>query len=108
MRCLWDLYFSDLETGVDCSGFVQAIYKMSGIDLPRTMEEQAESGTVVTLDTISAGDLIFYGKSEEGGAVSPAHVAIYTITPDAHPYGKRAVPACYRRGGFYGADHIPP
>lgn len=69
---------TDLETGVDCSGFVQAIYKMSGIDLPRTMEEQAESGTVVTLDTISAGDLIFYGKSEEDGAVSPAHVAIYT------------------------------
>lgn len=68
---------SDLETGVDCSGFVQAIYKMSGIDLPRTIKEQAESGTIVALDTISAGDLIFYAAPGASGAVSPAHVAIY-------------------------------
>lgn len=68
---------TDLETGVDCSGFVQAIYKMSGIDLPRTIKEQAESGTIVALDTISAGDLIFYAAPGASGAVSPAHVAIY-------------------------------
>lgn len=56
-----------LEYGADCCGFTQAVYSVFGIDIPRTVEEQAYIGYSVSLEEAQPGDLvIYYG-----------HVALY-------------------------------
>ena len=64
---------NNLSTGVDCSGFVQAIYKQFGVSLPRVSKEQAKRGTAVSSANKKVGDLIFYANSS--GVID--HVAIY-------------------------------
>ena len=51
---------NDLETGVDCSGFVQAIYKKADYDLPRTSREQFSVCKEIQFDQLQSGDLVFY------------------------------------------------
>lgn len=59
--------------GVDCSGFVQIIYKMIGIKIPRDASEQVNLGTAVSfVDEAEPGDLAFF-DDEEGNIV---HVGI--------------------------------
>ena len=62
-----------LGAGVDCSGFVQQIFKLYGVTLPRVSKEQAKSGSAVSSGNKKVGDLIFYANSN--GIVD--HVAIY-------------------------------
>jgi cell wall-associated NlpC family hydrolase len=52
--------------GVDCSGFVQVIFKSMGIDLPRDAWQQAQEGqTVKKLKDAVCGDLAFFDDREE-------------------------------------------
>ncbi len=52
--------------GVDCSGFVQVIYKLMGIDLPRDAWQQAQEGKPVKkFRRAQAGDLAFFNNKEE-------------------------------------------
>jgi hypothetical protein len=52
--------------GVDCSGFVQVIFKMLGIDLPRDAWQQAREGrSVKKFSEICPGDLAFFHNKEE-------------------------------------------
>lgn len=51
--------------GIDCSGFVQAIYKCIGIQLERDAYQQAEMGEPVAfLEETKAGDLAFFDNEE--------------------------------------------
>lgn len=68
---------TDLETGVDSSGFVKAIYEKMGIDLPHSSEEMLNAGTKIGMDEIREGDVILYGKENEDHTVTPVHAAIY-------------------------------
>lgn len=63
------------QSGFDCSGFVQYVYRRHGVTLPRTSRQQATAGRALParLDGLRAGDLLFF--SQNGGAVD--HVAIY-------------------------------
>jgi cell wall-associated NlpC family hydrolase len=63
------------QSGFDCSGFVQYVYRKNGVALPRTSRMQAGAGRSLpaTLDGLRAGDLLFF--SQNGDAVD--HVAIY-------------------------------
>lgn len=45
--------------GIDCSGFVQQVYRLNGIRLDRDAHQQAMEGRSV--DVPAAGDLIFFG-----------------------------------------------
>lgn len=59
--------------GIDCSGFSQIVYKLSGIRLLRDAWQQAEQGTVVDfLPEVKAGDLAFFDN--EAGRIT--HVGI--------------------------------
>lgn len=58
--------------GFDCSGFVQMLYGLMGIALPRNSRYQALCGVPVSRDLLQPGDLLFFGQE---GRVS--HVAIY-------------------------------
>jgi uncharacterized protein YgiM (DUF1202 family) len=52
--------------GVDCSGFVQTVFKMLGIDLPRDAWQQAQGGKrVKKLKEAQTGDLAFFNDKEE-------------------------------------------
>ncbi|HEY6837845.1 MAG TPA: NlpC/P60 family protein [Geobacteraceae bacterium] len=59
--------------GMDCSGFVRAVYNLCGVNIPRTSREQFRVGDVVAKDDLKDGDLVFFGSSEE----SITHVGIY-------------------------------
>lgn len=63
---------TSLTSGVDCSGYVQAIYKKYGISIPRVSREQATSGKTISKSQLKKGDLIFYGY---GSYIN--HVAMY-------------------------------
>ena len=52
--------------GIDCSGFVQLIYKAHGITLPREAQQQSEIGEVLSfVEESKPGDLAFF-EDEEG------------------------------------------
>lgn len=51
--------------GIDCSGFMQQIFKVAGIQLPRDAWQQALEGKVVDfLETAKLGDLAFFDNAE--------------------------------------------
>ena len=62
---------SDPDTGLDCSGFTQLVYRQLGVELPRVSRDQAGAGSAVgSLSQARPGDLVFFG--------SPVHhVGIY-------------------------------
>lgn len=52
--------------GIDCSGFVQLIYKAHGISLPREAQQQSGVGEVLSfVEESKPGDLAFF-EDEEG------------------------------------------
>lgn len=60
--------------GVDCSGLTMAVYRLNGLELPRTSREQYDTGTFVDTDNLSSGDLVFF---ETAGKGKISHVGIY-------------------------------
>jgi hypothetical protein len=51
--------------GIDCSGFVQQVYKMLGIVLPRDAYQQATVGeSVGFLEEVQLGDLAYFDNAE--------------------------------------------
>lgn len=61
------------DKGVDCSGFVQAVYgSVFDINLPRTTKDQLKWGIPVSRSALQAGDLVFFTPPDY-----PRHVGIY-------------------------------
>jgi gamma-D-glutamyl-L-lysine dipeptidyl-peptidase len=51
--------------GIDCSGFTQVVFKLSGIKLQRDASQQAETGlTLSFLEEAEPGDLAFFDNEE--------------------------------------------
>ena len=62
------------ETGLDCSGYVQYVYKSSvGVNLPRTAAEQARMGERVATSEVRPGDMVFFNTR----GFNNSHVGIY-------------------------------
>ena len=59
--------------GMDCSGFVRAVYNLCGTSIPRTSREQYKAGDPVTKSDLQDGDLVFFGAAED----KINHVGIY-------------------------------
>ncbi|NMB71809.1 MAG: C40 family peptidase [Bacteroidales bacterium] len=51
--------------GVDCSGFVQVVFKTAGIRLPRDASQQAHMGEPISFREARSGDIAFFGPSPE-------------------------------------------
>lgn len=51
--------------GIDCSGFMQILFRMSGANIPRDASEQANIGQdVLLIEEAQSGDLAFFDNSE--------------------------------------------
>lgn len=51
--------------GIDCSGFVQTVYKLNGIQIRRDASQQAEQGEIVDfLASAELGDLAFFDNED--------------------------------------------
>jgi hypothetical protein len=51
--------------GIDCSGFVQVVYKLHGVNLKRDASLQVEQGvTVADPDKVQTGDLAFFQNND--------------------------------------------
>lgn len=61
------------RSGIDCSSFVQHVFKELEVSLPRTAREQFEVGSAVAPGDLQKGDLIFFATY----ASYPSHVGIY-------------------------------
>ena len=59
--------------GFDCSGYVQYVYRNSGISLSRTSEQQYTNGVSVARSALRPGDLVFFHTYSRGAS----HVGIY-------------------------------
>jgi len=58
--------------GLDCSSFVQKIYRIFDVQLPRVASEQSRVGVRVDRDELEKGDLVFFHTNRPYG-----HVGIY-------------------------------
>lgn len=61
--------------GMDCSGLVYSTYRKYKKNLPRSTEQMAKQGTLVSKENAKPGDLIFFKKSGRG---TINHVGIIT------------------------------
>lgn len=59
--------------GMDCSGFVRAVYNLCGVSIPRTSREQYKAGDSITKVDLQDGDLVFFGSTAD----TINHVGIY-------------------------------
>jgi cell wall-associated NlpC family hydrolase len=59
--------------GMDCSGFVRAVYNLCGLSIPRTSREQFKAGDMIRKEELQDGDLVFFGSSAD----NINHVGIY-------------------------------
>jgi len=65
---------NSLETGIDCSGFVRAIYEQTaGLILPRKAEQQAAATQKIDRTELQPGDLVFFNTMRR----TFSHVGIY-------------------------------
>jgi cell wall-associated NlpC family hydrolase len=97
-----------LET--DCSGYVQNVFNILGINLPRSAREQFHIGESVKKEDLSIGDLVFFKTY----ASFPSHVGIYLgndLFIHASRFGKKvtidslSMPYFVKR--FIGAKRLP-
>lgn len=61
------------RTALDCSSFVQQVFREQKVNLPRTAREQFYAGTEVMRGDLQKGDLVFF----QTYAPFPSHVGIY-------------------------------
>ncbi len=62
------------RTGFDCSGLTMVVYRLNGLDLPRSSRQQWQAGTPIKRGQLARGDLVFFATS---GGKRVSHVGIY-------------------------------
>lgn len=65
---------SSLDKGFDCSGLAMTVYRLNGLELPRSSQEQFGLGTPVEQGDLLVGDLVFFATT---GRDKVTHVGIY-------------------------------
>jgi len=63
-----------VEEGFDCSGFTMTVYRLNGLDLPRSSRSQWTAGMPVSRANLQKGNLVFFHTSGSGKI---SHVGIY-------------------------------
>ena len=63
------------RTGFDCSGLTMVVYRINGLDLPRSSRQQWKVGLSINRRHLRKGDLVFFATR---GGSKVSHVGIYT------------------------------
>jgi len=66
---------SSPDHGFDCSGLTMVVYRINGLNLPRTSKEQYRAGIPIKKGQLKSGDLVFFAISKRKRV---SHVGIYT------------------------------
>ena len=66
---------SSPDHGFDCSGLTMVVYRINGLNLPRTSKEQYRAGIPIKKGQLKSGDLVFFTTSKRKRV---SHVGIYT------------------------------
>jgi cell wall-associated NlpC family hydrolase len=84
--------------GIDCSGFTQLVYRLSGYRLSRDASQQAKQGQVLSfIEESDPGDLAFFDNAE--GAIT--HVGIIMMDNHIiHAHGKVRIDRIDQSGVF--------
>ena len=103
------LFGGEGQSGIDCSSFVQQVFREHRIELPRTAREQSTIGSEVAKSDLRQGDLVFFSTY----ASYPSHVGIYlgngTMIHASSEKGEVTVSSMnsdYYRSRFLGARRI--
>jgi cell wall-associated NlpC family hydrolase len=81
------------SSGMDCSGFIQTVFKSIGVQLPRVSRDQATAGTEVKKEHLKVGDLLFFATGTPGRI---NHVGMVTNT--SNPNDIKFIHASSSRG----------
>lgn len=73
-------YGGSTRRGIDCSAFMQQIFSVEGITLPRVSSSQARTGQAVSRGELQRGDLIFFSTTSR---YSITHVGMVTSVNDS-------------------------
>ena len=57
-------YGGTTTRGLDCSAFVQKVFKKHGKNLPRTSRQQIKIGKTISKKKLKSGDLVFFGNKK--------------------------------------------
>lgn len=63
-----------VEEGFDCSGFTMTVYRLNGLELPRSSRAQWHAGVPVNRNEVKKGNLVFF-RTTTSRKIS--HVGIY-------------------------------
>jgi hypothetical protein len=70
------VYGGASPNGFDCSGFTQYCYRLIGVSINRTAQQQLSNGVPVERDMLQPGDLVFFSNTY-ASTDSITHVGIY-------------------------------
>lgn len=62
------------RTGFDCSGLTMVVYRINGLDLPRSSRQQWKVGKPIDRRQLQKGDLVFFATASRNRV---SHVGIY-------------------------------
>jgi cell wall-associated NlpC family hydrolase len=62
------------RTGFDCSGLTMVVYRLNGLNLPRSSRQQWKVGRGINRSRLKKGDLVFFATA---GSNRVSHVGIY-------------------------------
>jgi cell wall-associated NlpC family hydrolase len=103
---------TNLNSGVDCSGFTYSVYNNFGISLNRCSKDQIANGTPVSTSNLVPGDLVFFNT---GGNSVISHVGMYIgdgqyihSTDSNNNQGVRidSLSSAYAKNTYYGACRV--
>lgn len=97
---------------VDCSGFVLAIERQRGWQLPRTAQGQYDATQRITPDKAQAGDLVFFAGTYDSRPDFISHVGIYLgggwmVSAIEPVLGRQDLNTPYWRSHFIGFGRHP-